>query len=128
MASRRNILISVVFCLAYAQYSLADQAPADVAECGEARERISQQIKEARLNGDASKRAMQEARLQSLTQRCRGVEPLQPNQQKIDHAARVATMREAQLREALGTGDQQTIDLSKRRLDQARKALEKARQ
>jgi len=40
---------------------------------------------------------------------------------------RLATTREAQLREALGTGDQQVIEVSKRRLDQARKQLEAAK-
>lgn len=125
MANRQNIFIPWLLIFACVQPALAGEYTGP--ECGEARERLSQQIKESRLNGNISERAMLETRLQSLTKRCRGVVPLQPNQQKIEHASRVATAREAQLREALSTGDAQTIDLSKRRLDQARKALEAAK-
>lgn len=125
MADRQNILAPLLLSLACALPALA--AEETDPECGESREHLSQQIKEARLSGNISQRAMLETRLQSLTKRCRGVVPLQPNQQKIEHAARIATVREAQLREALSTGDAQTIDLSKRRLDQARKALEAAK-
>lgn len=125
MANRLNIFIPWLLILACVQPALAGEETGP--ECGEARGHLSQQIKEARLNGNISERAMLEMRLQNLTKRCRGVVPVQPNQQKIEHAARIATVREAQLREALSTGDAQTIDLSKRRLDQARKALEAAK-
>lgn len=125
MTNRQNILIIWLLSLACAPLALA--AEETDPECGEARVRLSQQIQEARLSGNISQRAMLEARLQNLTKRCRGVVPLQPNQQKIEHASRVATLREAQLREALSTGDAQAIDLSKRRLDHARRALDAAK-
>jgi len=95
--------------------------------CSEARERMGEQIKQARLSGDAGERALLETRLQALNERCRGGIALQPNHAAIERATRVATVREAQLREALGTGDPQVIEISKRRLDQARRELEAAR-
>lgn len=125
MANRHYILMAWLLSLACVQPALAVEETD--AGCGEARVHLSQQIQEARLSGNISQRAMLETRLQNLTKRCRGVVPLQSNKQKVEHASRVATAREAQLREALSTGDAQTIDLSKRRLDQARKALEAAK-
>lgn len=125
MAGRQYIHILLLMSFGISQPAFS--APETDAACSEARENISQQIKEARLEGKISQRAMLETRLQSLTKRCRGVAPLQPNQQKVERASRVATVREAQLREALSTGDPQAIDLSKRRLDQARKALDAAK-
>ena len=95
--------------------------------CDEARDDVSEQIKQARLKGDTSRRAMLEARLQMLTERCQGVVPLQANHDEIERATRLATLREAQLREALGTGDRRTIEISQRRLDQARRQLEAAK-
>jgi hypothetical protein len=122
MVGRQNILIlmSISFCIARSALGAADP---DVA-CNDAREHISEQIKEARLKGDSSQRAALEGQLQSLTERCSGVVPLQANHDEIEQATRLATVREAQLREALGTGDPQVIEVSKRRLDQARKQLE----
>lgn len=125
MADRRNILVLLLLSLCSAQSTLA--ATEAEAACSEARHSISQQIKEARLTGDLSQRATLELRLRSLTERCRGVAPLQPNHAEIKRATRLATEREAQLREALGTGNQQDIEVSKRRLDQARKQLEAAK-
>lgn len=95
--------------------------------CDEARDKVSQQIKQARLKDDTSRRAMLEARLQMLNERCRGVVPLQANHDEIERATRLATLREAQLREALGTGDRYMIELSERRLDQARQQVEAAK-
>lgn len=95
--------------------------------CADAREQISEQIKQTRLKGETAQRAMLEARLQMLNERCRGLVPLQANHEEIERATRLATVREAQLREALGGGDPGAIELSRRRLDQARQQLEAAK-
>ncbi|WP_407293120.1 DUF1090 family protein [Stutzerimonas zhaodongensis] len=125
MAGRRNILALTLMSLSVAPFAIG--APESEAACSKAREHISQLIKEARLKGDSSQRAALEAQLQSLTERCSGVVPLQANHDEIEQATRLATVREAQLREALGTGDPQVIEISKRRLDQARKQLDAAK-
>ena len=125
MTGRHNLLVSMLFCLCVNQPAMA--AAETDATCSAQREHISQQIKDARLNGDSGQRVLLEAQLQNLTERCSGVVPLPPNHAEIERAMRLATTREAQLREALGTGDQQVIEVSKRRLDQARKQLEAAK-
>jgi len=125
MTGRHNLLVSMLFCLCVNQPAMA--AAETDATCSAQREHISQQIKDARLKGDSGQRVLLEAQLQNLTERCSGVVPLQPNHAEIERAMRLATTREAQLRKALGTGDQQVIEVSKRRLDQARKQLEAAK-
>ena len=125
MTGRHNLLVSMLFCLCVNQPAMA--AAETDATCSAQREHISQQIKDARLKGDSGQRVLLEAQLQNLTERCSGVVPLQPNHAEIERAMRLATTREAQLREALGTGDQQVIEVSRRRLDQARKQLEAAK-
>ena len=125
MAGQHNLLAFMLLCLCGTQPTTVG-AETD-ATCSEQRGRISQQIKDARLKGDSSQRALLEAQLQNLTERCQGVVPLQPNHAEIERAMRLATTREAQLREALGTGDPQVIEVSKRRLDHARKQLEAAK-
>lgn len=125
MIRPQNVVIA--FFISLGGVPSAMGAPESDAACSEARERISEQITEARLNGDTTQRAALEARLHSLTERCTGVVPLQANHDEIENATRLATLREAQLREALGTGDPQVIELSKRRLDQARKQLDAAK-
>lgn len=125
MTGRHNLLAYLLICLCCGAPTMA-MAETD-ATCSEPRERISQQIKDARLKGDSSRRVILEAQLQHLTERCSGVVPLQPNRAGIERAKRLAATREAQLREALGTGDPQVIEESQRRLDQARKELEAAK-
>jgi hypothetical protein len=125
MTGRHNLLAFMLFCLCVNQPAMA--AAETDATCSAQREHISQQIKDARLKGDSGQRVLLEAQLQNLTERCSGVVPLQPNHAEIERAMRLATTREAQLREALGTGDQRVIEVSKRRLDQARKQLEAAK-
>ena len=125
MTGRHNLLAFMLFCLCVNQPAMA--AAETDATCSAQREHISQQIKDARLKGDSGQRVLLEAQLQNLTERCSGVVPLQPNHAEIERSMRLATTREAQLREALGTGDQQVIEVSKRRLDQARKQLEAAK-
>ncbi|WP_217476033.1 DUF1090 family protein [Stutzerimonas stutzeri] len=124
MADRR-ILFMLLFCFCATQAVLA--APEADDDCRETREHISQQIKQARLSGDTSQRAALEVRMQGLAERCRGVVALQPNHDEIKRAEQLVTTREAQLRGALSTGDPQVVEVSKRRLDQARRELEQAK-
>ncbi len=125
MSAQRYLLFPLMLSLLGAQSTFA--ANDSDAACAEARKQIGEQIKEARLKGDVGKRAAVETRLHALDERCNGVVPLQPNHDEVERASRVATVREAQLREALGTGDPEVIELSKRRLDHARKQLEAAK-
>lgn len=95
--------------------------------CADARQRIGEQIKEARLKGDKARRGTLEEHLRQINKHCKGVVPVQPNHLAIEKATRVAGEREAQLREALGTGDPAKIGLSKRQLDHARQELKAAK-
>ncbi|MCQ4311394.1 DUF1090 family protein [Stutzerimonas sp. VN223-3] len=125
MSARRTILTLLLLSFSGAQASIA--APNPVEACRDARKTIGEQIQDARLKGDDSQRVALEERLQSLNERCRGMVPLQSNHVAVEKATRLTSEREAQLREALGTGDAQMIELHKRRLDQARKQLEAAK-
>ena len=98
MTGRHNLLAFMLFCLCVNQPAMA--AAETDATCSAQREHISQQIKDARLKGDSGQRVLLEAQLQNLTERCSGVVPLQPNHAEIERAMRLATTREAQLREA----------------------------
>lgn len=120
---RRSILL-LFFSFCSAQASIA--AP-DADACRDARKTLGEQIQDARLKGDDSHRIALEERLKNLNERCRGMIPIHPNHAEIEQATRLASEREAQLREALGTGDAQMIELGKRRLDHARKQLEAAK-
>ncbi|MEK0361245.1 DUF1090 family protein [Pseudomonas sp. CBC3] len=122
---RRSILSLLLFGLCTTQPSIAAPQPAEA--CRDARKILGEQIQDARLKGeDAHRRALEE-RVTSLNERCRGMVPIQPNHAEVERATRLASEREAQLREALGTGDAQMIELHKRRLDQAREELEAAK-
>lgn len=125
MPARRTILTLVLFSFSGAQASIA--APEPTEACRDARKAIGDQIQDARLKGDNSQRVALESRLQHLNERCSGTLLLQPNHAEVEKATRLASEREVQLREALGTGDAQLIELGKRRLDHARKQLEAAK-
>lgn len=122
---RPSVLILLTIGACGWQACMAAPEPAEA--CGETRELLGQQIQDARLKGDDSHRIGLEERLASLNERCRGVVPIQPNHAQIERATRLAREREAQLREALGTGDARMIELRKRRLDHAREQLEAAK-
>jgi hypothetical protein len=121
---RRSTLMLLFFSFCGAQASIA--AP-DADACRDARKVLGEQIQDARLKGDDSYRITLEDRLKDLNERCRGMVPIHPNHAEIERAARLASEREAQLREALGTGDAEKIELGKRRLDHAREQLEAAK-
>jgi stress response protein YsnF len=125
MTLRRYTLTPLILAGFIMQSTGAEQDPNNV--CADSRERIGEQIKEARLQGDKARRSTLEERLQQLNKHCRGVVPVQPNHLAIEKATREADEREAQLREALGSGDPDRIELSKRRLDYARQQLDAAK-
>ncbi len=122
---RRSILSLLLFGLCATQTSFAAPQPAEA--CRDARKILGEQIQDARLKGEDGYRRSLEERVKSLNERCRGMVPIQPNHAEVERATRLASEREVQLREALGTGDAQMIELHKRRLDQAREELEAAK-
>lgn len=103
---------------------------ADAAEmrCGERRQALGKQLAQARLDGDKVRLGLLAHNLNLLTRRCSGLTLLQANPPAVDQAARLLDIREAQLREALGTGDPQLIERRRSQLDQARRQLDAARQ
>lgn len=125
MTLKRSTFAPLILAGCIMQSVGAEQDPKDV--CADSRERIGEQIKEARLQGDKARRTSLEEQLQQLNKTCRGVVPVQPNHLAIERATRTADEREAQLREALGSGDPERIELSKRRLDHARQQLDAAK-
>ena len=125
MTFKRYTFAPLILAGCIMQSAGAEQDPKHA--CADSRQRIGEQIKEARLQGDKATRSTLEERLQQLNKHCRGVVPVQPNHLAIEQATRLADEREAQLREALGSGDPDRIELSKRRLDHARQQLEAAK-
>jgi hypothetical protein len=125
MSARFTIFTLLLLSFCGAQAAIAAPEAADA--CRDTRKAIGEHIQEARLKGDDSHRVTLEERLQSLNESCRGMVPLQPNHAEIEKATRLTSVREAQLREALGTGDAQMIELRKQRLDHAREQLEAAK-
>lgn len=122
---RRSILSLLLFGLCATQTPIAAPQPAEA--CRDKRKILGEQIQDARLKGEDGHRRALEERVNILNERCRGLVPIQPNHAEVERATRLASEREAQLREALGTGDAQMIELHKRRLDQAREKLEAAK-
>lgn len=125
MIFRRYTFSPLLLVACLMQLASAEQDPDHV--CADSRQRIGEQIKEARLQGDKARRSTLEEHLRQINKHCRGVVPVQPNHLAIEKATRVAGEREAQLREALGTGDPARIELSKRQLDHARQELKAAK-
>lgn len=125
MILRRYTFAPLLLVACLMQLASAEQDPDHV--CADARQRIGEQIKEARLQGDKARRSTLEEHLRQINTHCKGVVPVQPNHLAIEKATRVAGEREAQLREALGTGDPARIELSKRQLDHARQELKAAK-
>ena len=126
MTLKRYTFAPLILVGCLMQPASAEQDP-DHHVCADSRQRIGEQIKEARLQGDKGRRSTLEEQLRQINKRCRGVVPVQPNHLAIEKATRVAGEREAQLREALGTGDPARIELSKRQLDHARQELKAAK-
>lgn len=124
MPAKRTITLLLLANLGAGQMLWAAEPPAD---CGERRGALGAQLKEARLLGDKVRLSTLEERLQMLNKDCRGMVPLQANQPDVDRASQRASEHEAQLREALGAGNPQLIELRREQLDRARRELEAAR-
>lgn len=94
------------------------------AHCTKQRERLGNALQEARLQGDQVRQSALQDQLLQLNEQCRGLVRLQ-GERALEHgAARQVARREAELRDALAGGDARRIESSKRRLDQARRALQ----
>jgi len=124
MPAKRTITLLLLASLAVGQMPWAAEPPAD---CGERRKELGERLTEARLQGDKVRLSTLEEHLQMLNKDCRGLVPLQSNQADVERASQLTSEREARLREALGAGDRQVIDLRREQLDQARRALEAAK-
>jgi len=124
MPAKRTITLLLLASLAVGQMLWAAEPPVD---CGERRKELGERLTEARLQGDKVRLSTLEEHLQMLNKDCRGLVPLQSNQADVERASQLTSEREARLREALGAGDRQVIDLRREQLDQARRALEAAK-
>ncbi len=124
MPAKRTTTLLLLASLAVGQMLWAAEPPAD---CGERRKALGERLTEARLQGDKVRLSTLEEHLQMLNKDCRGLVPLQSNQADVERASQLTSEREARLREALGAGDRQVIDLRREQLDQARRALEAAK-
>lgn len=123
MPAKRTMATLLLASLCGGQ-ALAAEPPAN---CGERRGALGVQLKEARLQGDKVRLSTLEEHLRALNEDCRGMVPLQANQANVGRASQRASEREARLREALGAGNPQIIELRREQLDQARRELEAAR-
>lgn len=108
MPAKRTITLLLLASLAVGQMLWAAEPPAD---CGERRKELGERLTEARLQGDKVRLSTLEEHLQMLNKDCRGLVPLQSNQADVERASQLTSEREARLREALGAGDRQVIDL-----------------
>ncbi|MCF7201021.1 DUF1090 family protein [Pseudomonas oligotrophica] len=92
--------------------------------CAQRREPLSAALQQARLQGDKVRQSVLEEQLLELNAQCRGLTRLQPGHASRERASRLVERREAELRGALAGGDARRVEDSKRRLDQARQALQ----
>lgn len=98
-------------------------ADADIG-CNKQRQFLREQLQQARLQGDRLIQNRLEAELQGLAEVCRGLVTLGPSQVEHQQTLRQVERREALLREALGTGDAQLIELRRNQLAKTREKLE----
>lgn len=118
---RRLALFLLLASLAGVPVSQAEE------KCETVRERLGQQMQQARLEGDTLRLTGLERQLAALNRRCLGMIALQRNSQRVEAASRRVSAAEAALREALGRNDSLAIGGAQRRLDAAREDLEEAR-
>lgn len=95
--------------------------------CNEQRQSLREQLQQARLQGDKLLQNRLGSELQSLAEVCRGLTTLGPSQVEHQQALSQVKRREALLREALGTGDAQLIELRRNQLAKTREKLESLR-
>jgi hypothetical protein len=96
-------------------------------QCHEQRQSLREQLQQARLQGDKLRQTQLSTELQSLTEQCQGLVALHPRQVEYEHINRQVERRETLLREALGTGDAQLIELRRNQLAKSREKLETLR-
>jgi len=106
---------------------LASAAPNADSQCHDQRQALREQLQQARLQGDKLRQTQLDSELQGLTEQCQGVVALHPHQVEYDHTHRQVERRETLLREALGTGDAQLIELRRNQLAKSREKLESLR-
>ena len=82
---------------------------------------------QARLQGDKLLQNRLGTELQNLAEVCRGLTTLGPSQVEHQQALNQVKRREGLLREALGTGDAQLIELRRNQLAKTREKLESLR-
>lgn len=95
--------------------------------CHEQRQSLREQLQQARLQGDRLLQNRLGAELQGLAEECRGLITLGPRQVEHQQTVRQVERRETLLREALGTGDAQLIELRRNQLAKTREKLETLR-
>lgn len=106
---------------------LAAAAPQAETQCHEQRQSLREQLQQARLLGDKLRQTQLNAELQFLTGECQGLVALHPRQVEYEHINRQVERRETLLREALGTGDAQLIELRRNQLAKSREKLDTLR-
>ena len=107
--------------------SLAAAAPQADTQCQEQRQSLREHLQQARLQGDKPRQTQLNAELQSLSEECQGLVALHPRLVEYEHINRQVDRREALLREALGTGDAQLIELRRNQLAKSREKLDTLR-
>ncbi|MCQ4325672.1 DUF1090 domain-containing protein [Stutzerimonas stutzeri] len=125
MTARHLPLALLLACAATSPLPAAAQPDA---YCNEQRQSLREQLQQARLRGDKLRQAHLNGELQGLTERCQGLVALHPHQVEYEQAVRRVERRETLLREALGTGDAQLIELRRNQLAKARHKLGALRQ
>ncbi|MHB0765578.1 DUF1090 domain-containing protein [Stutzerimonas sp. NM35] len=95
--------------------------------CHEQRQSLREQLQQARLQGDRPLQNRLGAELQGLAEACSGLTSLRTPQVERQQTMRQVERRETLLREALGTGDAQLIELRRNQLARTREKLQTLR-
>ena len=104
-------------------------APSTVeSQCQTERQALGEQLQQARLQGDKLQQTQLNHELQTLTEQCQGLVTLHPRQVEYERVYGEVERRETLLRQALGTGDAQLIELRRNQLAKSREKLEALRQ
>ena len=120
--SLRHLPIALLIGSAALSPLLAAAPQADP-HCHAQRQALREQLQQARLQGDQLQQTQLNGELQKLTKQCQGLVAAQPRQVEYEHVSRQVERRETLLREALGSGDAQLIELRRQQLAKARERL-----
>lgn len=124
--SLRHLPIALLTACAVVSPLLA-AAPQAGPQCHAQRQALREQLQQARLQGDKLQQTQLNAELQTLTKQCQGLVALHPRQVEYEHVNRQVERRETLLREALGTGNAQLIELRRDQLAKSREKLDTLR-